>query len=115
MINILIVLFYCIGIFLLWIDPHCAENRLIFFVCSSIPISLIYFKNENKTIPNNNKIKVIDVILNGFVALLGVAAAYLILIDFYKEEPLFFISLVVLLIINIGVILIWNRRKGESD
>lgn len=47
--------------------------------------------------------------------LLGIATAYLILIDFYKEEPLVFISLVVLFIINTGVTLIRNRRKGESD
>lgn len=112
---IFIVLCYCIGVCLLWIDPLCAEYQLVFFICSSISVGLLCYDIGKKSNNHNQKIRFIDIVLNGFMILLGIATAYLILIDFYKEEPLVFILLVLLFIINLGGIIIWNRRKGESD
>lgn len=111
-INVFAVLCFCVGVCLLWIDPHNTIYKLIFYICcAGIPVGLLSYKNWKEAKEQNRKLVPVGITLGGLTILLGVLTAYMILAKSYEEHTAAFISLAVLCAISLVSLVVWNRRS----
>lgn len=109
----LIFLCYCIGIYFLYLKPDDVNHKFIFYICTSIPVGL-FCHIMGKACNSHKQLGFVGILLTGVVISLGTLTAYAILINFYKDNKMSFICLLLLFMVSMVVLIIWIRKTRKQ-
>lgn len=109
----LIFLCYCIGIYFLYLNPDDVNHKFIFYICTSIPGGL-FCHIMGKACNSHKQLGFVGILLTGVVISLGTLTAYAILINFYKDNKMSFICLLLLFMVSMVVLIIWIRKTRKQ-